>query len=148
MGCRCRNTVPSTAAKLAKEVLIVTKDELLALAESERKYAEAKKKVSAIEKDLEFQRMQLAEKTLGVKSKDELKQLSPEEVQKLFTKRWERGDWKTSAGAPEFQFVKTSQGRYPAWRDLFIAELGETAAARISADTEITWSYAVSVAAS
>jgi hypothetical protein len=134
----------ATAPKL--EAALVTKDELLELADWERKFADAKKKVSAAEKELEFRRQQLAEKVLGVKSKDELKRLSPEQVLKLYQKRWERDEWKTERGAPEFSFVKTNAGRYPAWRDLYIDELGETAAARISAETPTTYSYAVEVA--
>lgn len=136
----------ATAAKL--EAALVTKDELLELAELERKHADAKKKVSAVEKDLEFRRQSLAEKVLGVKSKDELKRLSPEQVLKLYQRRWEREDWRAERGAPEFVFVKTSQGRYPAWREVFIGELGETAATRISAETPTTYSYAVEVSLS
>ena len=138
--------MPPAAAKL--EAALVTKDELLELAELERKHADAKKKVSAVEKDLEFRRQSLAEKVLGVKSKDELKRLSPEQVLKIYQRRWEREEWRTERGAPEFAFVKTSQGRYPAWREVFIGELGETAAARISAETPTTYSYAVEVSLS
>ena len=133
----------STAAKL--EAALVTKDELTELAEWERKCADAKKKVSLAEKELEFRRQQLAEKVLGVKSKNELKELSPDQVQKLFTKRWESGVWKAERGAPEFAFVKTSHGRYPSWRERFVDELGETAAARIALETPVTYSYAVDV---
>ena len=134
-----------TAAAKAFTPELVTKNELTELADWERKYAERKKKVSEAEKELEFRRIQLAEKVLGVKSKDELKQLSPEQLQKRFAKRWENGEWKTERGAPEFLFKKTSQGRYPSWRDLFVEELGETAAARISADTPTSYSYCVEV---
>jgi hypothetical protein len=134
-----------TAAAKAFTPDLVTKDELLELAEWERKHAEAKKKVSFAEKELEFRRQSLAEKCLGVKSKDELKQLSPEQLQKRFSKRWESGEWKAERGAPEFLFKKTSQGRYPSWRDQFISEMGETAAARLSADTPTTYSYCVEV---
>lgn len=137
--------MPTAAPKL--EAALVTKDELSELAEWERKYADAKKKASLAEKELEFRRQSLAEKVLGVKSKDELKLLSPEQIQKLFTKRWESGIWKAERGAPEFHFSKTSSGKYPAWRALFIDELGETAAARIATETPTTYSYAVEVSA-
>jgi hypothetical protein len=136
-----------TTAALKLEIALVTKDELAELAEWERKYADAKKKASLAEKELEFRRQALAEKVLGVKSKDELKLLSPEQVQKRYAKRWENGDWKAERGAPEFAFAKTSSGRYPAWRQLFIDELGETAAARIATETPMTYSYAVEVSA-
>jgi hypothetical protein len=131
------------AAKLAP--VVVTTDELTELAKLESDYAKAKKKVSDIEKDLKFQRIRLAEKVLGVKSEEELKKLSPAQVDKIFAKRLEAGDWRPERGAPEFSFVKTSQGRYPAWRALFVAELGETEAARIATETPEIYSYSVSV---
>jgi hypothetical protein len=138
--------MPAAAAKLAKEVAVVTKDELLELAEWERKYADAKKKASAAEKELAFRRQALAEKTLGISTADELKQLSPEKLEKLLSKRFDAGDWKTERNAPVFAFVQTSSGRYPAWAKLFAAELGETAANRIKAETDLQYSYCVEVA--
>jgi hypothetical protein len=129
----------------AKATALVTKDELTELADWERKYAKRKKEVAEAEKELDFRRIQLAEKVLGVKSKDELKELTPEQVEKRFTKRLEAGDWKPERGSPEFHFAKTSAGRYPSWRALFIEELGETVAARISAETPLTHSYCVEV---
>ena len=129
----------------AREVAIVTKDELLELAKLETDYAKAKAKVAAVEKDLKFQRIQLAEKVLGVKSENDLKALTPAQVEKLVEKRREAGDWKPERGSPEFAFVKTSQGRYPAWAQLFKQEVGETAAARIPAETPEQYSYRVEV---
>lgn len=129
----------------AREVAIVTKDELSEIAKLESDYAKAKAKVSAIEKDIELARISLAEKTLGVKSKDELKKLTPAQVEKIFTKRLEAGDWKPERGAPGFTFVKSNEGRYPAWAQLYVQELGETAAARIKAETPVSYSYAVEV---
>lgn len=131
--------------EIAIGTVVVTKLELIQLAEWERKYAEAKKKVSAAEKELEFRRQSLAEKVLGVKSKDELKVLSPEQIEKRLAKRCEAGDWRAERGSPEFSFVKSSSGRYPAWRELYVGELGETAAARISAETPATYSYRIEV---
>jgi hypothetical protein len=135
--------MPATAAKL--DTSIVTKDELLELAEWERKFAERKKKLAESEKEVEFRRLALAEKVLGIKTKDELKRLSPEQVLKLYQKRWEREEWKAERGAPEFQFKKTHHGTYPAWAKLYLREMGLTAAARISAETPTTYSYAVEV---
>ncbi len=137
--------MPTAAAKL--ETVLVTKDELAELGEWERKYAKANKEKAAAEKAVKFRRLALAEKVLGIKSEEDLKELSPEQLAKRFTKRWEAGEWKAERGAPEFAFSKTSSGRYPAWRALFVDELGETAAARISAETPISWSYCVEVSA-
>src|SRR5258708_2009294 len=129
----------------AKQTVLVTKDELLELAEWERKSADAKKKASAAEKELKFRRLALAEKVLGVKSEDDLKALTPAQVETRSTKRFDAGDWKTERGAPAFAFVKSSSGSYPAWRQLFVEELGETAAVRIAADIPLTYSYRVDV---
>lgn len=129
----------------AKEIAIVTKDELLELASWERKYADAKKKASSAEKELDFRRQSLAEKVLGVKSEDELKELSPSQVVNLLAKRLAAGNWKSERGAPAFSFSKTNEGRYPSWSKLFIEEKGETAAAKIRADTPLKYSYCVEV---
>lgn len=134
----------STAAA-AKPILVVTKDELLELAEWERKYADAKKRTSAAEKEVNFRRQSLAEKVLGLKSSDEMKKLSPRQVDKLFTDRRAEGDWKPERGAPIFSFVETSHGSYPAWKQIYIGEFGESAAAGIVNDTPVTHSYAVEV---
>ena len=135
--------MPATATKAT---LLVTKDELSELANWERAHANAKKKASVAEKEVKFRRLQLAEKVLGVKSEDDLKTLSPEQVEKRLAKRLESGDWRAERGSPEFSFKKTSQGCYPAWSQLFIDELGETAAARIKTETATTYSYCVEVA--
>ncbi len=145
-GLAAENFMATAAAK--PEVAVVTKDELAEIAEWERKYADAKKKQSAAEKEVKFRRLALAEKVLGVNSEAELKELSPEQVAKKLTKRLEAGDWRTERGAPEFSFTKTSSGRYPSWRDLYIGEMGETAAARVQAEAPTVYSYAVEVSAS
>lgn len=131
----------------AKPTALVSTHELEQLAYLERKYVEAKRKVSELEFDLKPLRQALAEKVLGVKSSDELKQLSPKEVEKLFAKRLTNGDWKPERSAPAFVFRKTSEGRYPAWKQIFIELKGEAAAAEIHSNTPPIYSYAVEVAA-
>lgn len=135
--------MPAAAAKLAP--VVVTKDELTEIAEWERKFADAKKKQAAAEKEVKFRRMQLAEKVLGVKTEDELKALTPEQVRKRTINRLEAGDWKPERGAPIFAFKKTHQGSYPSWLNLYVGEHGQTAADKISAETPVTYSYAVEV---
>jgi hypothetical protein len=129
----------------AAEPLLVTKDELLEIATWERKYAKAKKAQAAAEKAVKCRRMALAEKVLGVKTEDELKALTPAQVEKRTIQRVEAGDWKLERGAPLFAFKKTHQGAYPSWLSLYIGEMGQTAAERISADTPLTYSYCVDV---
>jgi hypothetical protein len=129
----------------AKQTALVTKDELLEIADWERKYADAKKKASDAEKEVKFRRLALAEKVLGIKSEDELKALTPAQVDKLFLKRRGAGDWKPAHAVPNFAFKKTNEGRYPAWAKLFVDEMGEPRAARIKAETPIVYSYAVEV---
>src|ERR1039458_7139768 len=104
-------------AALKTETALVTTLELTELADAERKYAEAKKKESAAKKAVEFHRQRLAEKVLGVNSSDELKKLTPKQVENRYANRLEAGDWKPEKGAPSFNFVQTSQGSYPKWRD-------------------------------
>jgi hypothetical protein len=130
-----------------KQTALVTKDELTELADWERKHSDATKRVTAAEKELKFRRQQLAEKVLGVKSSEDLKKLSPKQVEKRAADRLEAGDWKPERGAPEFQFVKTSQGSYPAWKQEFIKAQGETAANEIAANAPVVYSYSVEVSA-
>src|ERR1700676_5495528 len=136
----------ATAAANSKDTALVTNFELLELADWERKFADAKKRASAAEKELAFRRLSLAEKVLGVKSADELKKLSPREVEKKFNSRLAAGDWKPERGSPAFTFSKTSEGRYPSWSQLYAEEFGETKAAEIRSQTPTTYSYAVEVA--
>jgi hypothetical protein len=135
----------ATAAKLAP--VLVTKDELTEIADAEAKHAKLSTQAAEAEREVKRLRQQLAEKVLGVKTAEDLKSLTPEQMQKLFTRRWEKGEWKAERGAPEFSFVESSHGRYPSWHQLYIEELGESAAAQVSADTSISWSYKVAVAA-
>ena len=134
-----------TAASAKPAPSVVATAELVELAEWERKYAAAKKKVSEAESELKFRRQQLAEKVLGIKTEDELKALDPDRLLKLFTKRFESGFWRAERGAPDFKFSNTSKGRYPSWAKIYAEDLGETAAARIRTETPITYSYAVEV---
>lgn len=132
----------------AKDTLVVTKHELETLADLEQRYTRDKRDLAALEKEVQLARLTLAEKVLGVTSAEELKELSPEQVQKRYAKRLTNEDWRLASNAPAFVFRKTNEGRYPAWARLFIAELGETAAARIKADTPVSYSYCVEVAGS
>lgn len=136
----------TAAAKPAIAPLVVTKDELESLRELEKKFADRKKQVADLEREVKLARLQLAEKVLGIKTEDELKALPPEKVQKLYAKRLAEGDWKLERGAPVFAFKKTSSGTYPAWAKLFADELGQVAAEKIKSETPTKYSYAVEVA--
>ena len=127
------------------KVEIVTAAELTELADWEKKYAERKRLASQAEKEVASRRIALAEKVLGVKSSDELKAMPPRKVDKLYADRREAGEWKAERNAPSFCFTKTHEGRYPSWLDLFTQEMGETAAARVKADTPMSYSYSVQV---
>jgi len=134
----------TTAA--TKATVLVTKDELLELADWERKYAKAEKNAADAKKQLNSRRIALAEKVLGVKTADELKRLSPSQVARLQTQRLTAGDWKPERGAPLFAFSESNHGRYPSWAQLYESELGQPAADLIRANTPLTYSYTVEVA--
>ncbi len=148
MGCRCRKFFPMTATAAKPAPALVTKDELLEIAEWKRKLAKATKAASDAEKEVKYRTLALAEKVLGVKTEEELKSLTPAQVGKLHSERALEGLFKSERGAPGFVFSKTNEGRYPSWAKLFAQELGETAAARIKAETPLTYSYAVEVSTS
>jgi hypothetical protein len=128
-----------------KSVAVVTKNELMELADWERKHAAADKKAADAKRELVLRRIQLAEKVLGIKSGDELKTLSPEQVERKMARRLENGDWEMERNAPDFKFVKTNAGRYPAWAQIYASEKGIAAAERIKSETPLTYSYAVEV---
>ena len=136
--------MPTAAAK-TETAIVVTKDELIEIAEWEKKFAKAKRDQDSAEREVKFRRLILAQKVLGVKSEDELKTLSPAEVQKCFIKRLAAGAWKPERGAPDFSFLKTHVGRYPSWKDLYIDEHSESVALQITAETDPVYSYRVEV---
>lgn len=106
------------------------------MAKASREFTEAEKAVKPL-------RLALAEKVLGVKDWEEFKELSPE----VLGKRVILGNFEVVRGAPKFEFVKTSEGRYPAWKRLFIAAQGEVEAEKAIARTTPIFSYRVEVKA-
>jgi hypothetical protein len=134
----------SAAAKPQLKPALVTKAEILELARLEARHETAKKMASGAEKEVGAARLSLVEKVLGVTG-DELKKLDPAKVEKLFAQRMARGLWIEEKGCPLFRFVKTNEGRYPAWAALYVEEMGESAAARVKVETEPTYSYKVDV---
>jgi hypothetical protein len=136
----------STAAKPALETAIVTKAELLELADAEKRFAKATKDQNEAKGEVERRRQAVAEKVFGIKTSDELKILAPKELLKLLGRRFESGKWQPEKSAPEFSFVQTHSGRYPAWKQVYIDAHSESEAAEIVEDTPYTYSYRVSVA--
>jgi len=132
-----------TLAASATEV--VSRDELIELADLETRYAAATKAVSEVERALKAARLSLAEKVLGEAAED-LRLMDPEHLENLMAERARRGLWKCSRNTPPFLFLKTSSGRYPAWRQIYVEMNGEAAAEKITAETPIFYSYRVDVA--
>lgn len=147
-------TKSATAARLdipmprvaKKPAQIVTAAELLELADLEEQYAELCRTQADIERKTKAARLSLAQKVLGVESAEQFKALDPETLERLMIVRQEKGFWKIERRAPPFLFVKTSAGRYPAWRDEFIKLASEAEAEKITAETDKTYSYRVDVA--
>jgi len=123
----------------------VTRKELLALAEAEKRYREASAESTAAEKLVKMLRLSLAEKVLGVDTSDQWKRMAPDAVAKIMESRERKGYWEAVRGAPKFRFEKTSEGCYPAWKAVFVAFQGEAAADRIAAETPTLYSYRVEV---
>lgn len=129
----------------AEEKIVITRTELLCLREAEKKYREAVAAQTAAENIVKPLRLEFATKVLGITTSDELRAMSPEEVERLLQKRAKQCEFETVRGAPQFRFVKTSSGRYPAWKSLFISRLGEAVADSITAETPMLYSYIVQV---
>jgi len=134
----------AAAAKPALRTEVVTKAELLQLAKAEKEYADIQRHASFAESDVKARRLALVEKVLGLTS-EQLKHLSPDEVQRLYLLRLQKRLWEPQKSAPLFVFEESSHARRPEWKDLHIALNGEAAAARVVAETETTYSYRVKV---
>lgn len=135
----------AAAQAKAVEVPTVTRIELSEIAKWEKQLSEAKKVVSEAEKQLDWRRLALAVKVLGVGTEAEYRALDPDELAKLMWKRMDAGKWKLGYGARMFSFEKTAEGRYPPWGRLFIEHMGEAEAKAISAGTPKLYSYRVEV---
>ena len=131
-------------AAIAAEV--VSRDELVILARLEERYPAAKKAVLDVEKSVQAARLLLAEKVLDAETAKDLQLMDPEHLEKLMAVRHEKGLWKPGRNAPPFVFLKSSSGRYPAWKSVFIALQGKAAAEKIVAETPTFYSYRVDVA--
>jgi hypothetical protein len=128
------------------EVELVTRAELLELADLEKSYAEACKEVSDLERRTKAARLSLAQKVLGVESEEQFKKIDPEMLESLMAVREEKGFWQSERKAPPFIFLKTNEGRYPSWKQEFIKVESEAEAEKIVAETPKSYSYRVDVA--
>src|SRR5437870_4235810 len=73
---------------------VVTAAELSELAALEKKYADACKQMSGLERLTKSARLSLAQKVLGVESEEQFKRLDPETLEELMAVREERGYWR------------------------------------------------------
>ena len=131
--------------RIAAAMLVVTKGELKEIRELEAEKSELAHAMSEVEKKLKPKVLGLAEKVLGVTSADEFKTLSPTEVETRLIRRLEQKKWRCGPGAGFFQFVKTSEGRYPKWKDLFIKATSASRAEQEAADAPKIYSYRIEV---
>jgi len=121
---------------------VVSRDELLA--DLETRYAAATKAVSEVERALKAARLGLAEKVLGEAAKD-LRLMDPEHLENLMAERARLGLWKCSRNTPPFLFLKTSSGRYPAWRQFTLKSMAKLRPKRSRpkrlSSTAIAWTW-------
>jgi hypothetical protein len=121
---------------------VVTENEISAL---EKAITEASNLNRQAEKAKELQKqlmLAFAQKTLGITTEDELKALDPVALSKRLQERYAKKAF-TIQGGLDFAFNKTSQGRYPSYKDLFTAAVGEAAAVKALNETPTTYSYKV-----
>jgi DNA polymerase III psi subunit len=134
----------AAAAKPALRPEVVTKAELLELARAEQEHTSAQSAASLAESTVKALRLSLVEKVLGLTA-EQLKHLSQDEVHRLYLLRLKKGLWTPAKNAPLFVFEESSHGRYPAWKSLYAAIVGEGKAARVQAETSATYSYRVRI---
>lgn len=125
--------------------VVVTRKELIHLRDAENALAVASQAHTLAENAVKPLRIALAEKVLGTKTEAEYRAFDPDKIEAIVKSRMKRNLFEIVRGAPSFSFEKTASGRYVAWKQAFIAEMGETAAARRIADEPTTYSYRIHV---
>lgn len=132
-------------AKVKVELPVLTFDELEAARAACVNAAEAGKAKAAADKEKDAAMGQVFFK-MGFVNLDEVKALSPEELAKAIGQRAGKCFRLEGEAVAEFALQKTSQGKYPKWKQELIALNGPAAAAEIEGETATQYSYSVLLA--
>lgn len=124
----------------ATEVKVITKDEIDELILAQEAKAAAKKLADKADEDFKKQILSLFQKVFGVKTEAEMKRMSPEDIEMLFSIAKESLLIENGAA---FNLKKTHESRNPQWKQEFIKTSGEAAAQEIINGTKATYSYQV-----
>lgn len=119
---------------------VITADEINDILLAQEYKAALDKKLKKAEEDLKKLTLALAEKTIGVRTAEELSKLSPEDIGILMDVAKENLIIESGA---EFSFVKYHSSRNPSWKKEFIRVAGEAEAQAISNNTAESFSYKV-----
>jgi endonuclease YncB( thermonuclease family) len=145
-------TVQELSAGIARELgmgkpAILKHREIKQACRAYKKYAKANKAKEAAEASKKTAAMAVFEKLLGVKSEDEVRAMSPEEMKSVARRRIRQGLVTLEPGTIsltdllEKVIQKSKSERRPSWKDCFIAVHGESKATEIQEATAETFSY-------
>jgi hypothetical protein len=121
---------------------VLTKDELEAAREACALATEAGRAKTVADKTRDGALAQVFYK-MGFQNLDEVKALSPAELSAEIQRRVGKMFRLDADAFAEFALQKTSQGKYPKWKQEFISLNGPAAAAAIEGETGTLYSYSV-----
>jgi hypothetical protein len=122
---------------------VITKAEIDEAIELRKQHSLASKTARIAEQKCQVAQMKIFEKLLGIKSADELKWFSPEQIEKIFTERINKKTVLLEDPNSNFKIEQTSAQRRPEWKELYIQALGESKATEAHLATPMQYSYAI-----
>lgn len=120
---------------------VITAKEIKTALDARRAYSAAKREANRLEEESKSASLKVLEIALGIKSYSELKEMTPEQVLKLYTKRFKKNLFFIEDGAQEFTIAMTSKKRAVEWKEEFIAAVGESVAIEVLKAAPANFTY-------
>jgi hypothetical protein len=134
-----------TQPKPAAAVCLVTLQDVKKACRAQKRYSAADRARNKAEDKKKSSAMKVLEALLGVKTEDEIRALSPDELKRRARARIRAGQVVLKGidadALLENIIQKSKSERRPSWKDCFIAVHGESKATEIQEATEETFSY-------
>ena len=131
----------STASVSKPELNLVTKSMISEIVQAQKDKTEYASLAAKAEKELDKKLVELFYTLFGTKTKDEIKQIDPTTIQKMFEDHY--GKTFDMEKGLDFKLQLSNKGQYPSWRGEFVALTNEAVAAEIAAKTPYSYSYKV-----
>jgi hypothetical protein len=133
--------VKITSTPQTKTKAVITSQMIDALVTAQTAKSEAAKASDKAEKEFDKQLVNLFDNLFGIKTKAEIVKLTPAEIKARFEAGYGK-DFKLEKGL-NFIIEKSKEGRYPAWKELFIKHTSEAVANQVTQDAPVQYSYKI-----